>query len=56
LRVVSFKVDDDLLLRLERYAMEKNTTKSEVIRRALIYYLDRFHNYKPYVTKRIRVY
>jgi len=54
-RVVSFKIDEDLLSLLEEYSRKKNVTKSEIIRRALRQYIqDRVE--KPYITKRIRVY
>jgi len=54
-RVVSFKIDEDLLRMLEDYSKKKQITKSEVIRRALIQYIQDTSD-KPYVTKRIRVY
>ncbi len=34
-RIVTFKIDDELLLVLDRYAREKNLTRSEVIREAI---------------------
>ena len=55
MRVVSFKIDDDLLIMLEKYARKKNVPKSEVIRRAIRQYIQS-HAEKPYITRRIRVY
>lgn len=55
MRITSFKVEEDLLELLERYARKKKLSKSEVIRRALRNYLNE-HSERPYITKRIKVY
>jgi metal-responsive CopG/Arc/MetJ family transcriptional regulator len=55
MRVVSFKIEEELLELLERYAIIKNMSKSEVIRRAIRHYISQNFE-KPVVTKRIRVY
>jgi len=39
LRVVTFKVDEDLLERLDLFAKAKGVTRSEVIRKAIELYL-----------------
>jgi metal-responsive CopG/Arc/MetJ family transcriptional regulator len=54
-RVVSFKVDEELLELLEEYARKKNISKSEIIRRAIRNYI-MSSNEKPFITKRIRIY
>ena len=55
MRVVSFKLDRMLEELLVEHAEKMGVSKSELIRRALRYYLvDR--NKKIYITKRIRVY
>ena len=57
MRVVSFKVDDELLTVLEEVARRKNITKSEVIRRALRRYIDEIErDKKPFVTRRMIVF
>ena len=57
MRVVSFKVDDELLTVLEEIARRKNITKSEVIRRALRRYIDELdRDKKPFVTRRMIVF
>ena len=57
MRVVSFKVDEDLLLMLEAEAKRKGTSKSAVIRAAIRMYLMRAERQrKPFITKRIRIY
>jgi len=55
-RVVSFKVDEDLLELLEEVAKQKNISKSEIIRTAIRVYLMNANDKKPFVTKRIRIY
>ncbi len=54
-RVVSFKVEEELLDILEEYARKKKISKSELIRRALRNYI-REHEEKPYITRRVKVY
>jgi Ribbon-helix-helix protein, copG family. len=39
MKVVSFKVEEDLAQQLEEYARKKNMTKSEVIRRTIKSYI-----------------
>ena len=55
MRVASFKIEEDLLGMLEEYARKRNTTKSEVIRRALRQYIMSQED-KPFITKRIIIY
>ena len=54
MRVLSFKVEDDLLELLEEYA-RRNIPKSEVIRRALRQYINSDKD-RPYVGKYIKIY
>ncbi len=55
MRVVSFKIEEELLELLERYAILKNMSKSEVIRRAIKRYIS--ENFEsPVITRRIKVY
>ncbi len=56
MRVVSFKITDELLELLEEYARKKGMTKSEVIRRAIEAYIKEKPHVKPYVGKRIKIY
>ncbi|MCE4604507.1 MAG: DUF6290 family protein [Aeropyrum sp.] len=56
MRVVSFKIEEDLLELLEEYARKKNTTKSEIIRRALERYLKEKPDVRPYVGKVLKIY
>lgn len=56
MRTVSFKLDDFTLWLLEEYARRRGLTKSEVIRRALMAYLNTAPELKPYVTSRMRIY
>ena len=55
MRVVSFKVEEDLYEILEEYAWKKKLSKSELIRRALRDYIHQSEE-KPYITRRLRVY
>ncbi|MEB3851026.1 MAG: ribbon-helix-helix protein, CopG family [Desulfurococcales archaeon] len=55
MRVVSFKVEEELLRMLEDYARRRGMPKSEVIRRALRRYLEQ-SDLNPVATGRIRVY
>lgn len=56
-RVISFKIDEDLLEELNRYARERGVSRSSVLRAALRLYLDRVKGRrKPFVTKRIIIY
>ncbi len=54
MRVVTFKVDEDLLERLDSFARLKGVPRSEVIRRAIELYLrleDRKQTIQPKVVK-----
>jgi len=51
-RVITFKIDDDLLSELDKYAMRNSMTRSEAIRRAINELLRR--EFRPRVF-RIRV-
>jgi hypothetical protein len=51
---VSFKIDLDLLRELDEYARRRNMDRSEVIRRAIAWYLKSFT--RPSITPRITVY
>jgi metal-responsive CopG/Arc/MetJ family transcriptional regulator len=53
-KVVSFKIEEDLLELLEEYSKKRNTTKSEIIRRALRSYIMR-NSETPFETRRIRI-
>ncbi len=55
MRVVSFKVEEELLMLLEEYARKRGMPKSEVIRRALRRFLEQ-SDLKPITTPRLRVY
>jgi len=55
MKVVSFKLEDELLEILEEYSKKRNVTKSEIIRRALQNYIMADKD-KPFVTKRIKIY
>ena len=55
MKVVSFKLEDDLLEILEEYSKKRNVTKSEIIRRALQNYIMTDKD-KPFVTKRTKIY
>lgn len=57
MRVVSFKVEEELLDIIEQYALKKRVSKSELIRRALRnYVVELRHGDKPYITRRVKVY
>jgi hypothetical protein len=51
---VSFKIDLDLLQELDMVARQRNMSRSEVIRRAIAWYLKSFA--RPSVTPRITIY
>lgn len=54
MKVVSFKIEEELLELLEEYSKKRNTTKSEIIRRALRNYIMR-DSRSPFETKRIKI-
>jgi metal-responsive CopG/Arc/MetJ family transcriptional regulator len=51
---VSFKIDLDLLRELDEYAKSRGMERSEVIRRAIAWYLKSFA--RPSVTPRMTIY
>jgi metal-responsive CopG/Arc/MetJ family transcriptional regulator len=53
-KVVTFKIEEELLNKIDEFALEKNMTRSEVIRRALKTYLER--ETRKIVTRRLRIY
>ncbi len=55
MRVVSFKIEEELLDMLEEIARKKRVTKSEIIRRALRQYIMK-QDEKPFVTRRMKIY
>ena len=56
LRVVTFKIDDDLLERLDRYARSKRISRSEAIRLAILKLLKEEEPGAPTTPKIIRIY
>ena len=54
MRIITFKIEEGLLVRVDEFAVDKNMTRSEVIRRALRSYL-RSH-VRPVKTRRLVVY
>ena len=53
----SLKIEEDLYRELERAAKRLNVPMSEVIRRAVYWYVERMERkYRPYWGRRIRVY
>ena len=56
MRTVCFKLEDELLEKLEAYARKRGLTRSEVIRRALEKYIEGRPEVKRIATKRIRIY
>jgi len=57
MRVITFKLDEETLEELDKLAMRKGKTRSELIRRAIEMYIAN-HKQKQYpiVARRIRVY
>jgi metal-responsive CopG/Arc/MetJ family transcriptional regulator len=51
---VSFKIEMDILAELDVLAKEKGTTRSEIIRRALRWYIKSY--LRPTVTPRMTIY
>jgi metal-responsive CopG/Arc/MetJ family transcriptional regulator len=57
MRVVSFKVEEDLLDLMERVARRKGITKSELIRQAVKkYLLDNEEERRVIATRKIKIY
>ncbi len=56
MRVVSFKIEDELLELLEEYAKKRRMTKSEVIRRAIEAYISDKPQIRPYIGRRLKIY
>ena len=57
MRVITFKIDEETLEELDKLALKKNKTRSELIRRAIEQYLmDHKQKQYPIVARRIRVY
>lgn len=57
MRVVSFKVDEDLHRLMEEHAREAGIPKSELIRQAVRFYINEVLTpRRVYITRRIRVY
>jgi len=55
LRVVTFKIEEELLERLDKYCKEKGLPRSSVIREAIIMYLHEKERKIIGTTRRIRV-
>ncbi len=53
MKVVSFKIEEDLLRQLEEYAKKHGLSKGEVIRRALKAYIK---SEQPFESSRIKIY
>ena len=57
MRVVSFKIEDELLDMLEAIGRKWKVAKSEIIRRALRQYiLHQDEKLRPFVTRRMKIY
>ena len=57
MRVVSFKVEEDLLDLLERTARKRGVSKSELIRQAIKkYLLDNEEERRVIATRKVRIY
>lgn len=56
MRVVSFKIEEELLELLEEFARKRGLTKSEVIRRAIVEYINERPDMKVYRSKRLKIY
>lgn len=53
MKIITFKIDEELLEKIDVVAQETNTTRSEVIRKAIIMYLSKVE--KETATKRPRI-
>ena len=56
MRIVTFKLEDELLERLDLYARSKGKTRSEIIRRALQTYLLTEERREPLRAGKIKIY
>ena len=56
MRVVTFKVEEELLERLDRYARSRGKTRSEIIREAVQVYLIMEDRKEARRAKRIEIY
>lgn len=57
MRVMSFKMDEELAEIIENYAATRGISKSELIRRAIREYIaSRRGNDRPYITRRVKVF
>ena len=57
MRVMSFKMDEELAEIIENYAAARGISKSELIRRAVREYIaSRRGNDRPYITRRVKVF
>ena len=48
MRVVTFKIDEDLLQKLDVYALNNRLSRSDVIREAIEFYLKRINNHRAW--------
>ncbi len=55
MRIITFKIDEDLLEQVDLYAQKENTTRSEFIRKAIIEYLTRLETEGKRTETRIRI-
>ena len=54
MRVVTFKIEEELLSDLDHYCYIRNTVRSDVIRKAIKWYLDRERS--MIITRRLKIY
>jgi len=54
MRIITFKIEEEILEALDALARQKGAPRSELIRRAIRLYLSK--HTRPYASKRIRVY
>lgn len=55
MRIITFKIDEDLLEQLDLYAQRENATRSEFIRKAIVEYLEKLSSEKTKTETRIRI-
>jgi metal-responsive CopG/Arc/MetJ family transcriptional regulator len=56
LRVISIKINADLLWLIDRIAESEGVSRSEVIRRAIRYYIENAHGRRVIATRKIKIY